>query len=434
MPQKAKTLIAWVALVAVFVVVFQLASSESSFGAALSSNKVLGGLAILAVLVIALMVFVRKQQQGGSANILSLGKSRARKAENTQVTFADVGGLPEAKEQLQDIIDFLQHSKRWANAGVRLPRGVLLEGPPGCGKTLLARAVAGEAKVPFFHISASEFVEMFVGVGASRVRDMFEIAKKAAPCVVFIDELDAVGRRRGSGIGSAHDEREQTLNQLLVSLDGFEQGELIVVIAATNRPDVLDKALLRPGRFDRRIQIESPSRAERLEMLSIHTKKKPLAPDVSIEQLAGEVDGFSGADIETTTNEAALLALRRLRGTTRDDVSISMADFRAAVEVMKRKERIFDKLDAVLIESASQLSQPTGKANVRVTLTGDAKDSLEGELVWADGAFLKLRKADGAAVIVPKHEVARIDTLAGTELEKGEAVGDRWAGKITELG
>ncbi|MBI2377647.1 MAG: AAA family ATPase [Deltaproteobacteria bacterium] len=433
MKTKIRTALIWVALVLVFLGLFEL-SKENSLGTTLTSAPVLGALAVAAVMVIALMVFVRKQQ-GSSTSLLALGKSRARRAEGTRVTFSDVGGAADAKDQLKDIIDFLQHPKRWSSSGVRLPRGVLLEGPPGCGKTLLARAVAGEAKVPFFHVSASEFVEMFVGVGASRVRDMFENAKKTAPCVVFIDELDAVGRRRGSGIGSAHDEREQTLNQLLVSLDGFEQSDLVVVIAATNRPDVLDKALLRPGRFDRRIQIESPDRAERLEMIRIHTRKKPLAVDVSLETLAADVEGFSGADIETTANEAALLALRRLRGTDRTDVVILPDDFKRAIEVMRKKDRIFDKLDSVLIESASQLSQPTGKAMVRLTLSGETKDTLEGELVWADGAFLKLRKADGTAVIVPKHEVARIDTLAGTELERpGDVAQDRWAGRITELG
>ena len=336
------------------------------------------------VLLAAFLVYFLKHLGGGTANIMSLGKSKARLlSETSSVTFADVGGCQEAKELLADVIDFLKNGQRWTDAGVRLPRGILLEGPPGCGKTLLARAVAGETDAPFYCISASEFVEMFVGIGAARVRDMFETAAKNSPAVIFIDELDAVGRRRGSGLGAGHDEREQTLNQILVCMDGFERYEHVVVIAATNRPDILDTALVRAGRFDRSIRVPEPTYAVRLEMLQIHTKKKTLAEDVSLEEIAERTAGFSGADIENLANEAGVLAVRRLRqveqngeqektdGLTSTEPLIYRGDFLQALEPKITERHRFSKLDSVLIESATQLSEPAGKACVRLTLPED---------------------------------------------------------------
>lgn len=265
------------------------------------------------VLVIMFVMFFMKQIQAGGGKAMSFGKSRAKLlTENkNKVTFKDVAGVEEAKEELQEIVHFLKDPKRFTRLGGRIPKGVLLAGPPGTGKTLLARAVAGESGVPFFSISGSDFVEMFVGVGASRVRDLFEQGKKNAPCLIFIDEIDAVGRHRGAGMGGGHDEREQTLNQLLVEMDGFESNEGVILIAATNRPDVLDPALLRPGRFDRRVMVNSPDREGRLQILKVHSKKLPLASDVVLEQVAKGTPGFSGADLESLINEAALFAARR---------------------------------------------------------------------------------------------------------------------------
>ncbi len=262
---------------------------------------------------IGLWVFFMRQMQGGGAKALSFGKSRARLMSDKQakVTFADVAGVDEAKEELQEIIEFLKDPQKFQKLGGRIPKGVLLMGPPGTGKTLLARAIAGEANVPFFSISGSDFVEMFVGVGASRVRDLFEQGKKNAPCIIFMDEIDAVGRHRGAGLGGGHDEREQTLNQLLVEMDGFESNDGVILIAATNRPDVLDPALLRPGRFDRQVVVARPDVRGRIGILKVHTKKIPLSPDVELETLARGTPGFSGADLANLVNEAALLAARK---------------------------------------------------------------------------------------------------------------------------
>ena len=260
-----------------------------------------------------LLFFLMNRQSGGAnAKAMSFGKSRARLIENTKkVTFADVAGCDEAKEELEEVIDFLKEPGKFQRLGGKIPKGVLLVGPPGTGKTLLAKAVAGEANVPFFSISGSDFVEMFVGVGASRVRDMFQQAKKNSPCLLFIDEIDAVGRHRGAGLGGGNDEREQTLNQLLVEMDGFEANENVIVIAATNRPDVLDPALLRPGRFDRQVTVTNPDKKGREEILNVHVKKVPLAKDVNISVIARGTPGFSGADLANLVNEAALLAARK---------------------------------------------------------------------------------------------------------------------------
>jgi cell division protease FtsH len=265
------------------------------------------------LLFVGIWIFFIRQMQSGGGKAMSFGKSKARLQSETQqsVTFKDVAGIEESKRELEEIIEFLKEPKRFTRLGGRIPKGVLLVGPPGTGKTLLARAVAGEAAVPFFSISGSDFVEMFVGVGASRVRDLFLQGKKQAPCIIFIDEIDAVGRQRGAGMGGGHDEREQTLNQLLVEMDGFEGNEGVILIAATNRPDVLDAALLRPGRFDRRVVVPRPDLRGRLQILKIHTRRVPLSDDVDLELQARGTPGFVGADLQNLVNEAALLAARR---------------------------------------------------------------------------------------------------------------------------
>jgi len=280
------------------------------------------------VLVVFFWFLILRQMQAGSNQALSFGRSRAKRAsENVpKVTFDDVAGIEEAKEELQEIVEFLKNPKKFQALGAKIPKGVLLLGPPGCGKTLLARAIAGEAGVPFFHISGSDFVEMFVGVGASRVRDLFDTAKANRPCIIFIDEIDAVGRQRGAGLGGGHDEREQTLNQLLVEMDGFDPNAGVILLAATNRPDVLDPALLRPGRFDRRIVVDAPDVNGRRDIFKVHLKGKPIADDVDAEILARRTPGFTGADIANLVNEAALLAARR------DKQRIDMSDFDDAIE------------------------------------------------------------------------------------------------------
>src|ERR1039457_806283 len=264
------------------------------------------------VIFIGFWIFLMNQVQGGGSKVMSFGKSRAKRmsVDSPKITFRDVAGVDEAVEELHEIKEFLENPKKFQALGARIPKGVLLYGPPGTGKTLLARAVAGEAGVPFFSISGSDFVEMFVGVGASRVRDLFEQAKQASPCIVFMDEIDAVGRHRGAGLGGGHDEREQTLNQLLVEMDGCEMKDNIILIAATNRPDILDPALLRPGRFDRQIVVDRPDRLGRRKILEVHTRGKPLAREIDVDVLAGQTPGFTGADLSNLVNEAALLSAR----------------------------------------------------------------------------------------------------------------------------
>ena len=265
------------------------------------------------MLMIGLLMFMMRQAQAGNNQALSFGRSRARllSGDMPTVTFEDVAGIEEAKHELAEIVEFLREPEKFIALGAKIPAGVLMMGPPGCGKTLMARAIAGEAGVPFFSISGSEFVEMFVGVGASRVRDLFDQARKHSPCIVFIDEIDAVGRQRGAGLGGSHDEREQTLNQILVEMDGFDTDTNVIVVAATNRPDILDPALLRPGRFDRRVVIDRPDRRGRREILEIHSRGKPVATDVDLDVIAKQTPGFSGADLENLFNEAAILAARR---------------------------------------------------------------------------------------------------------------------------
>src|SRR3990167_3408973 len=284
-------------------------SSGGSFWVQLAIN-------LLPVIIIAaILIFMFRSAQGQGNQALSFGKSRARLYgnEKDKITFTDVAGNDESKQDLQEVVEFLKYPKKFEGVGARIPKGVLLVGPPGTGKTLLARAVAGEANAPFFSISGSEFVEMFVGVGASRVRDLFNKAKKNAPCIIFIDEIDAVGRRRGSGMGGGHDEREQTLNQILVEMDGFEQGQNVIVLAATNRSDVLDPALLRPGRFDRRVNIDLPDRKDRKLILETHFKDKPVSKEGDLDSFAAQTVGSSGADLANIANEAAILAARHNR-------------------------------------------------------------------------------------------------------------------------
>ncbi|MFQ5855127.1 MAG: ATP-dependent zinc metalloprotease FtsH [Anaerolineae bacterium] len=297
----------------------------------------------------ALIFFLFRQAQGGTNQALSFGRSRAKmiSGDKPTVTFDDVAGVEEAKQELEEVVDFLCEPEKFIALGARIPKGVLMVGPPGCGKTLMARAVAGEAGVPFFSISGSEFVEMFVGVGASRVRDLFDQAKKHSPCIVFIDEIDAVGRHRGTGLGGSHDEREQTLNQILVEMDGFGTDTNVIIMAATNRPDILDPALLRPGRFDRRVVIDRPDMRGRRKILDIHVRGKPLARDVDLEAVAKQTPGFSGADIENLVNEAAILAARR------NGKSIAMEDMQEAIERViagpERKSRLISEEEREII-------------------------------------------------------------------------------------
>jgi cell division protease FtsH len=299
------------------------------------------------ILFFGFWIFLMNQMQGGGSRVMSFGKSRAKRmsVDAPKITFRDVAGVDEAVQELQEIKEFLENPKRFQALGARIPKGVLLYGPPGTGKTLLARAVAGEAGVPFFSISGSDFVEMFVGVGASRVRDLFEQAKQNSPCIIFMDEIDAVGRHRGAGMGGGHDEREQTLNQLLVEMDGFEMKDNIILIAATNRPDILDPALLRPGRFDRQIVVDRPDRKGRKQILEVHTRGKPLAKEIDLDALAGQTPGFTGADLANLINEAALLTARsNKREITMDELEEGIMRVIAGPEkksrVMSEKERL----------------------------------------------------------------------------------------------
>jgi len=301
------------------------------------------------IIIFILFFFLMNQAQGGGGKVMNFGKSRARlyNEEKKKVTFEDVAGADEEKQELVEVVEFLKDPRKFSAVGARIPKGVLLNGPPGTGKTLLARAVAGEAGVPFFSISGSDFVEMFVGVGASRVRDLFENAKKNAPCIIFIDEIDAVGRQRGAGLGGGHDEREQTLNQLLVEMDGFGVNEGIIIIAATNRPDILDPALLRPGRFDRQITVDRPDVKGREAVLKVHARNKPLSKDVKLDSIAKYTTGFTGADLENLLNEAALIAARR------NKKEISMAEIEEAIDRVivgtEKKSRVISEREKRIV-------------------------------------------------------------------------------------
>src|SRR5213082_2426464 len=326
------------------------------------------------VLFFGFWIFLMNQVQGGGSKVMSFGKSRAKRlsADSPKITFRDVAGVDEAVEELHEIKEFLENPKKFQALGARIPTGVLLYGPPGTGKTLLARAVAGEAGVPFFSISGSDFVEMFVGVGASRVRDLFEQAKQNSPCIIFMDEIDAVGRHRGAGMGGGHDEREQTLNQLLVEMDGFEMKDNIILIAATNRPDILDPALLRPGRFDRQVVVDRPDRKGRKQILEVHTRGKPLAKAIDLDTLAGQTPGFTGADLANLINEAALLTARTgKREITMQELEEGIMRVIAGPEkktrVMSEKERLitaYHEMGHALVSHFLENTDPVHKISV----------------------------------------------------------------------
>ncbi|MGR9052367.1 MAG: ATP-dependent zinc metalloprotease FtsH [Gammaproteobacteria bacterium] len=369
------------------------------------------------LLLIAVWVFFMRQMQGGGAGgrgAMSFGKSRARLLEEDQikVTFNDVAGCDEAKEEVEEMVDFLKDPSKYQKLGGKIPRGALMVGPPGTGKTLLARAIAGEARVPFFSISGSDFVEMFVGVGASRVRDMFEQAKKHAPCIIFIDEIDAVGRQRGAGLGGGHDEREQTLNQLLVEMDGFEGNEGIIVIAATNRPDVLDKALLRPGRFDRQITVGLPDVKGREQILKVHMKKVPASEDVDVRYIARGTPGFSGADLANLVNEAALFAAR----TNKRLVSM--------VELEKAKDK--------LIMGAERRSMVMGDKEKNMTAYHEAGHAIVGRLVPDHDPVYKVSimprgRALGVTMFLPEA-----DQYSASKRKLDSMISSLYGGRIAE--
>lgn len=369
------------------------------------------------LLLIAVWVFFMRQMQGGGAGgrgAMSFGKSKARMLEEDQikVTFADVAGCDEAKEEVAEMVDFLKDPSKYQKLGGKIPRGALMVGPPGTGKTLLARAIAGEAKVPFFTISGSDFVEMFVGVGASRVRDMFDQAKKHAPCIIFIDEIDAVGRQRGAGLGGGHDEREQTLNQLLVEMDGFEGNEGIIVIAATNRPDVLDKALLRPGRFDRQVTVGLPDVKGREQILKVHLKKVPTADDVVIKYIAQGTPGFSGADLANLVNEAALFAAR----TNKRLVSM--------VELEKAKDKI--------IMGAERRSMVMSDKEKKMTAYHEAGHAIVGRLVPDHDPVYKVSimprgRALGVTMFLPES-----DQYSVSKRKLDSMISSLYGGRIAE--
>jgi cell division protease FtsH len=387
--------------------------------------------AIPFVLLLAFWIFMMRQMQSGGNKALSFGKSRARlhSSQQKKVTFKDVAGVEEAKEELQEIIEFLREPQKFQKLGGRIPKGVLLIGPPGTGKTLLARAIAGEASVPFFSISGSDFVEMFVGVGASRVRDLFEQGKKNAPCIIFIDEIDAVGRHRGAGLGGGHDEREQTLNQLLVEMDGFESNEGVILVAATNRPDVLDPALLRPGRFDRRVVVGRPDVRGREMILRVHTKKVPLSDDVDLSVVARGTPGFAGADLANLVNEAALVAARQNRKVV-TQFDFELAKDKVMMGVERKSLIISDEekrntayheaghaLVAALIPEADPLHKvtiiPRGMAlGLTMQLPIDDKHSYNKEYLQAQLAILM------AGRIAEEKFMHHITTGAGNDIER----------------
>ncbi|MDC3402124.1 ATP-dependent zinc metalloprotease FtsH [Alphaproteobacteria bacterium] len=368
------------------------------------------------LLLIGVWVFFMRQMQGGTGKAMGFGKSKAKLLTETsgRVTFDDVAGIDEAKDDLQEIVEFLKDPTRFQKLGGRIPKGVLLVGPPGTGKTLLARAIAGEAQVPFFSISGSDFVEMFVGVGASRVRDMFEQGKRNAPCIIFIDEIDAVGRHRGAGLGGGNDEREQTLNQLLVEMDGFEANESIILIAATNRPDVLDPALLRPGRFDRQVVVPNPDIIGREKILKVHMKKTPLATDVDARTIARGTPGFSGADLANLVNEGALLAARRGKK------QVSMAEFEDAKDkVMMGAER----RSMVMTEEEKTLTAYHEGGHALVAISLEASDPVHKATIIPRGRAL------GMVMRLPERDLISV-TRARLKADLAVAMGGRIAEEL----
>ena len=360
------------------------------------------------VILAGVTIWIFTRQLGGGSKSMDFGKSRAKLVEESRATFKDVAGLTEEKEEVQELIDFLKNPKKFTSMGARIPKGVLLVGPPGTGKTLLARAVAGEAKVPFYYISGSDFVELFVGIGASRVRDMFKQAKMNAPCLIFIDEIDAVGRQRGTGLGGGHDEREQTLNQLLTEMDGFGENEGIIIMAATNRPDVLDPALLRPGRFDRQVTVSLPDANEREAILKVHAKNKILANDVNIKNLSLRTPGFSGADLENLLNEAALLAVRRNKDAITMD-EIDEATDRVLMGPAKVSRKITDK------EKRLVAIHESGHAVIGIKLE-DANEVHKITIIprgVAGGYTMMLPKEEKIGIMTKNELVAQITGLLG---------------------
>ncbi|MBI2861476.1 MAG: ATP-dependent metallopeptidase FtsH/Yme1/Tma family protein, partial [Chloroflexi bacterium] len=388
------------------------------------------------LLIVGLFLFMMRQAQGTNNQALSFGRSRARlvTGNRSTVTFIDVAGAEEAKTELQEVVEFLKFPEKFVRLGARIPKGVLLVGPPGTGKTLLARAVAGEAGVPFFSISGSEFVEMFVGVGASRVRDLFDQAKRHSPCIVFVDEIDAVGRQRGAGLGGSHDEREQTLNQILVEMDGFDTNINVIVIAATNRPDILDPALLRPGRFDRQVVLDRPDINGRKAILEVHSRGKPLGPDISLETLAKQTPGFSGADLANLVNEAAILAARRNKHL------IGREEFEEAVDRViagpERKSRIISEKEKAitayheaghaLVARVVKNVDPVHKVSIiargmmggytRLLPTEDrylwTRSQFEDTLAWALGGHVAEELIFGEMTTGPANDIERATAIA----------------------
>jgi cell division protease FtsH len=406
----------------------------------------LGALTFLlpTLFLIGIFVFMMRQAQGSNNQAMSFGKSRARlfTGNKPTVTFADVAGVEEAKEELVEVVEFLKYPDKFAALGARIPRGVLLVGPPGTGKTLLSRAVAGEAGVPFFSISGSEFVEMFVGVGASRVRDLFEQAKRNAPCIVFVDEIDAVGRQRGAGLGGSHDEREQTLNQILVEMDGFDSSTNVIVIAATNRPDVLDPALLRPGRFDRQVILDRPDIQGRQAILDVHARGKPLEKDVSVESLARQTPGFSGADLENLVNEAAILAARRNKKTVgRDELTEAIDRVIAGPQrksrVISERERMmtaFHEAGHALVARMLPNSDPVRKVSIvaRGMMGGYTRVVPDEDRLFRTKAQFE----DDLAVFMAGHVAERMvfeeqSTGAANDIERATGIARRM---VTEFG
>ena len=406
----------------------------------------LGALTFLlpTLFLIGIFVFMMRQAQGSNNQAMSFGKSRARlfTGNKPTVTFADVAGVEEAKEELVEVVEFLKYPDKFAALGARIPRGVLLVGPPGTGKTLLSRAVAGEAGVPFFSISGSDFVEMFVGVGASRVRDLFEQAKRNAPCIVFVDEIDAVGRQRGAGLGGSHDEREQTLNQILVEMDGFDSSTNVIVIAATNRPDVLDPALLRPGRFDRQVILDRPDIQGRQAILDVHARGKPLEKDVSVENLARQTPGFSGADLENLVNEAAILAARRNKKTVgRDELTEAIDRVIAGPQrksrVISERERMmtaYHEAGHALVARMLPNSDPVRKVSIvaRGMMGGYTRVVPDEDRLFRTKAQFE----DDLAVFMAGHVAERMifeeqSTGAANDIERATAIARRM---VTEFG
>lgn len=382
---------------------------------------------ILLLMVLAYIAFTRLA--AGNNKSMDFGKSRAKLSEDGgQVRFTDVAGLKEEKEEVQELIDFLKNPKKFQKLGARIPKGVLLVGPPGTGKTLLAKAVAGEANVPFYYISGSDFVELFVGVGASRVRDMFKQAKQSAPCLIFIDEIDAVGRQRGTGLGGGHDEREQTLNQLLTEMDGFGANEGIIIIAATNRPDVLDPALLRPGRFDRQVTVSLPDSKEREEILGVHARNKVFAPEVNLENVSQRTPGFSGADLENLLNEAALLAVRRDKDAITMD-EIDEATDRVLLGPAKTSRRITEK------EKRLVAIHEAGHAVIGLKLQ-DAQEVHKITIIprgMAGGYTMMLPKEEKMAIMTKEELISQITGLLGGRASEENFIGEITTGASDDL-